>query len=540
MEREENSLAKSGNSISLSIYDLILGLMFACFTFILYKTIRSNDPDWNGTYIIFLAFLISIESTISKSIISKSDILNARPIISRISEWIVILVVVKASIYLYTGPNQFLIDIKIWQKDFSSFLLADGYILICFYLVFVWIISGVLSEMNNYFTLDPVRLDLERQGFVREERSNSRRKLMGWIFGMGSVMILLTTVANINLPFLSLHTDSIFQNLSAIMTFFILGFILLAKSQFSILRDQWFIGNITVNSKVSSRWISYGILLLTLISIIVIFLPTRYSLGILDVLRTIIGLIITALTLLGVLVFTPIAWLLSFISSLFGTTSGESSNIVPQATPIPTVTAPPPQVANSWLDLLRSVVFWVIFIVLILFAFRYYFRQRKGLFTKISLTPIKTWVEQSLRWFLKQFRRTGQLAAGIVNSGISQLKTILIPLFTAKSPLQEITALLPPRQQILLIYLSMLYWNNQMGLQRKGSQTPFEYSQVLGSSYPATLNWLQSLTGLFIEARYTNHKILPVQVIDAQTAVENIRTIILKAIDQKKGQDQTL
>jgi hypothetical protein len=72
--------------------------------------------------------------------------------------------------------------------------------------------------------------------------------------------------------------------------------------------------------------------------------------------------------------------------------------------------------------------------------------------------------------------------------------------------LRRITAQ-SPRDRILYYYLNTLRRASQLGVGRRGSQTPHEYGLVLGpmlaDSHPA----LESLTESFVEARYSRHEV---------------------------------
>src|SRR5262249_3704964 len=142
-----------------------------------------------------------------------------------------------------------------------------------------------------------------------------------------------------------------------VVIYFVLGLVLFAQSQFAVLRARWSLDQMPIAHNIAPRWAAYALALLVLCAALVIFLPTRFSLGLLDTLAYLLGFINFLITLLLLLIWLPIR----FILSLFGT--GGNPNLAP----LPAATPPPPPEAGAgpslpFLEILKSILFWLAFL----------------------------------------------------------------------------------------------------------------------------------------------------------------------------------
>jgi len=102
------------------------------------------------------------------------------------------------------------------------------------------------------------------------------------------------------------------------------------------------------------------------------------------VLSLLLAILLNLITLIAFLLLLPISLIFNFIMSLFST-SEEPAKMTVQPPPelIPRQAA-----GNSWLGLLASILFWVIFIAVIGFAVYYYLQQRKDLWLFFRDMPV--------------------------------------------------------------------------------------------------------------------------------------------------------
>jgi hypothetical protein len=526
---------KGGTSAQSSLIYLAVCIMMVCFSIIIVNTVNSAIPTWNGTYLVILAFLVAAESLTTNRLIKKSTILNANPVAARISEWIVILIVVKMVKYLISNPAKFLTDINLWRHDFMSFFMNDDYALICIFLFLIWLLSLAFGNCLDNLEGDKSLLDLERQGYARTNRLDARRGIMGIVFGMGLAMLFFTTISNITLPIIVLRSKSVSLDIALILLFFLMGFIVLAQSQFSILKSRWYIENIPINPLVSSRWISYSILVVVIVAFLALllsFLPSNYTLGFFDLIRSGLNFLFAFFAILQLVCFAPILALLSLLVGLFGKTLPPSAPAIQIPTPIPP-SPTPPAAPSSWLELVKSIIFWAIFLFVIFYAFRHYFSQRQDLLNGLRRFPLWPWLKKAVKWLTANFWQVNHQLSKILDAGVARFQTFIRPKPIHIDPLLTISSRLPPRQRILLIYLSMIHWNNRNGFPRKGNQTPFEYARSLDSSIPDSKNDLDTVTQAFIEARYTRHPLTHAQADLVQTALERLQSIFREYLEHQ-------
>ena len=522
----------SGEEHFLLDYGAII-VMMVTFTMVLVNAIKASVSDWNGSLLIFLSIVITLESLVSFRTLRQTTIFEANPIATRITEWIVILIGIKVLSYLFTSPGQFITDLTTWQEDFSNFFFQGDYLVICIFLFFIWILTNGFAKNLSSLGEDVNLLELERQGFAHSNRSDTRRGLMGLIFGMGSLMVFLTTVTQIKLPFFTFFQNPLLFNVVLIMLFFVSGFFLLSRSQLIILKARWYIEGVAANPDVGTRWMIYALVLILSIALIVIFLPTNYSLGILDIFRYIFQFFLKILAILQIFIFAPIVALLSLIARLLGggqAPSPQSTLPPPVPTPAPTAISTP----DSFLELIKSIIFWVVFILVVFFAFRHYILNHRGMVS--GFQKFFAWLnfQKAWEWLRSHFGTMNKNISALMDRSLQRVRSLINPSSIRINPIERISRLLPARQRVMLIYLSMIQWNSRNGINRKKNQTPYEYARILNEQLPDHINDIDSITRIFIEARYTRHSITNQQAAILQKSIDQIQSAIRAAQDIKK------
>ena len=523
----EQKLKQAANNLDtdqIVLNYVFVVVMMVCFAMVLVKAIESVPPGWNGNYLIILTLLISVESLITFRTIKQGTILDANPILLRFTEWVVILIVVKGLLYLLTDPAQLLVDFPLWRQDFKSFFLLGPYLPICFFLFIMWVLTGAFANSLDQLGEDIELLESEREGVARTNRGDTRRGLMSLIFALGSIMLFLTTVTQITNPVIKFLPNPLFADVVFILLFFVSGFVLLARSQLAILRARWYIENIPVISRVSTHWMLYTAILLISIAIIVIFLPTSYSLGILDLMRMLVQVIINILFFLQLVIFSPLIALLALLSRLLGGKQPPSSEAPPSIIPTP---APSSPIASpAWADIARSILFWGIFLFMVIYSVRHYLINRQGVLNGIQKITAFLNFRKAWLWFKNVLQGVNKRLSMVVEQSVDRVRQLFFPKPIHLDPFSAISSLLPARQRVQLIYLAMIRWNTHNGIPRKSNQTPNEYAQVLSSFLPNTTDDIRSVTNTFIEARYTRHTITHTQAVKAQESIENIQESI--------------
>ena len=521
----------------IALFYFIISLMMFCFFYILVQTVKRFTPGWNGNYLLVVFFLLTLLSLFSHRLTREYSFLSREWLLYNVSEWIVILVVLKALLYLVNDPSQFFADLPLWQQDPIRNFFTGEYILVVLASVGLWIMSGSFASRIYPLENEPDLLEQERQGYLVVNRQQLRFNLMAMVFIFGGIMLFMTTMANIDVTFLPKPTGSVQANIAALIIYFILGFIILSQSQFSILNAHWYIESIPASGKIAGFWFPASVVLLFVITVVVIFLPTRYSMGLFALIQSLVGLILIVFAFLQIFIFGPFIALLALLARLLGFTQNDN---IPQ-TPAPSTPQLPQVVTQApvpWWELVKSILFWLFFIGIIIFALRYYISQNKGILIFLSRLGFWNKVVSVWNWLKSNARRVNKGISNVVTSGIKRLQALRPKRLIEFNPLSFISRNLPARHRILLIYLAMVRWNNQYGIQRRKSQTPFEYAQMIYLLTPDIHDDLATITGFFIEARYTRHPITNDQANQVQSAWENMQQTLKSFFNQEKqGQE---
>jgi hypothetical protein len=518
---------------------LAICLMMVCFSIVAVNATNAAFPTWNGTFLVILTGLIAAESLASNQVIKNSNLLKSNPLVSRISEWIVLLLVIKLSMYLASNPAQLLIDISLWAKDFGLFFLRDSYFAVCIFLFFLWLLTLTFANYLGKLEEDKGLLDLERQGDIRSTRPEARRGILTLVFGMGLAMVFLTLLSDLNLSIIPLKSGQVKEDVILILLFFFLGMVILAQTQNSILRAHWYIENIAVNPQITPRWILYSILtgvLIVLMTILLSLITNNYSQGIIDLVKSGVNLVVGIFSFFMVVILAPLLslfWLLLRLLGFTGPTPSAPTTAL--ATPNPTAVPPipPPPASSSLAEMIKTIIFWGIFLFVIFYAFRQYLSQRQELLIGLRRIPLWSWIRRVFKWLSASFLQVNRQFSAILDAGVARFQALIQPKPGRVDPLLTISSLLPPRQRILLIYLSMIRWNNQNGFPRKGNQTPFEYARALDTTIPESRNDLDFITHTFIEARYTRHTLTLDQADQVQTALGHVQFIFSAYLKQQ-------
>jgi hypothetical protein len=523
----EQPLIITRQQISYALGCLVVAIMMVCLTYAAIQCGERLAPNWKGNYLLAVNFAICLETAIALRLVSQHEALTPEWILYRVTEWVVILITIKILIYLGTGPAQILKDTLLWEHDFFHTFFNGEYNVAIVSAAITWVVArlfaGHLMELED----DPELLSLERQGIGIKYRDKIQHNLMALIFILGSVLLVLTTLANLKSPLLSGKTASSPLQISLLVLYFILGFILLAQSQYNIVNARWYIQEIPASSAIPGRWAIFSIVLILAAGILASVLPTGYSIGLLQALQLLTGFILEALVSIAQFLLAVFNLVIGLLSQLLGFHTPSLSNITPPAQPFP----PPPHEADSPDDivrLLKSLFFWTVFFCLIFFSFKYYFNQHKELVESAKKAPLIRWIRAFILWFKSKFSRLRQQIELSIRSGAARWRGArsnkrVIP--SDKLNLKKLS----PRQQIVAIYLSAIQRVEAYGIKRRQSQTPFEFAAMLHERLPDIETAIDALTAGFMEARYTPHPIISEHV---DRARRYYRTI-LAALEQQ-------
>ena len=89
--------------VTLASY-LLVSFMLACFSISAVQLGKALLPSWQGEYLVPLTLLISLEALYAQRAIRRFPTLSSEWALRRLSEWVVILVVLKLAEFAVRGP----------------------------------------------------------------------------------------------------------------------------------------------------------------------------------------------------------------------------------------------------------------------------------------------------------------------------------------------------------------------------------------------------------------------------------------------------
>ena len=485
--------------------------------------------DWRGAYLILAGLLVAIEAMATRR--QTEDLESRQKLFFHLSEWIAIAVLVKIMIYLETGLAQIIADLALWQSDFLKYFFTFEFIYALIILGVIWLFSrSFTAELDNLYQTGSSEgwEDLGKlQNMLHELREKlvSRTLVIGTIITVLAVLSRLTT-KNFLMPVGSAGLELITPVIN-VVAYFMISLILISQTQFALLQTRWLWQDLPVSPGITRSWIKYGFIFFALLAVVVIILPTQYTVGLFDMLRYVVEFLSNIFSFLLVLITLP----LTFCLSLFSMFNGSQTQ---PASPSFQMPAQPntPATPIAWLELLRSLAFWVIFLAIIFFAIRFYLMQNTQLWNAIAGFPFFRWIANTWSGFWKWIKRTNQQVVKMIRQEIHRLQQsrlspdLSIPLFFNLSQMN-------PRARIIHFYLILLNVSSQQGLSRKPSQTPYQYEKHLREVVPDTQDDLSQLTAAFIEARYSEHPIGETQSRQAGTLLDRIKAILSRRKQEK-------
>ena len=121
---------------------LITSAMMACVAASFVQMGELAATGWRGSYLILLSFLVALEAIYSQRLLYHFYFTDPKLVIYRLTEWVVIIVVLKISQLLNRGVENLLVELAGWQKDFVSDFFTDETIFGLVVLIIVWYFSG--------------------------------------------------------------------------------------------------------------------------------------------------------------------------------------------------------------------------------------------------------------------------------------------------------------------------------------------------------------------------------------------------------------
>lgn len=483
----------------------LLTLIFGCVTAGLITTGMAFFTDWQPGLLLPLLLLAFVAGFYGRIWLLERWHVQDRPYSKAVvvAELVLLVLVARIGAYL-VSLGQLATDLNGLLTD--PIRLVSGTFAIYFFSMLVaWYLGRQGSQQVGFLYLRPFEINNDTEInsqmlFEADRRAAFNSVTSCWRWG-AFVMVLLTVFAlfyknqTLNVGPLAFRP----QLLTLTTLYFIVGLLWNAWGRMRYLRTMWQSRSLTEPPHIMTRWSRYLLALLALAAIPAVLLPGGYSLN-------------------------PLDWL-NWLLSLFGTgPQGRPQNLGKRLPPIPMTIVPPtirppiqnkPQTPTIDLSWLPIVAFWVITVLLLIYAVRVLASTGLGRF-QIPNFFLTRWLGAGWNYVLGFFRfnlRFSQLTAATNEEAINtDDRSGLFDFLRPDRPPKD------PRARIRYYYKKLLRKGAKNGLARGKGMAPEEYARYLQSQVAnpdEAAPDLYNLTSHFTQARYSLH---PVSEQQAQAA----------------------
>jgi hypothetical protein len=516
---------------------LIVGAMMACLAVSLVQLGELAFPGWGGGYLVALGFLVALESMYSRRALKGRYFPEPEWLWYRGSEAVVIALAVKLFYYLQHGLGRLWLDIPLWFQDFFAHFSTTEFGFGCLVMALVWAVSGQFASDLIVLEVDERLLRAEAESGIYEQRDQARERIASAALGIGVVMIVLAAMLRTDMLARWVELPGLRAGVLNLLAYFLLTLVLLSLAQYSLLRTGWLRERMSIDRRIAARWILYSFGLILGLAVVSRLLPTGYSLGPLTVLGYLLYILSTILTIVMMLVVTPIILFLAWLMSLFGG-RGERLPPLPMPAQSPLRFSPAPA-GIPWLELLKSILFWAVLLSVVGYSLTHYVRERQDLREALRRAPFFPALASLWKWLRGLVGAANRNLSAAVGVSLERLRNVVRRRRDPAQPWGYLSLRrLSSRQRVRFYYLAMVRRGGEAGISRRPSQTPAEYSRSLAQGLlagesslaqrmdpesPPLDQDIEALTEGFNLARYSLHLVEAGQENLARRCWERIR-----------------
>jgi hypothetical protein len=505
-------------------------LMMSCAAYTLSTLIHHFFADWSPGVIAALAFFIAFERLFTYPRFRRLTSFSRQWFVDLAAQWIIMLLVIRTTLGLAHGLDAFRNELLLMAGNFWAYFLSPEYLIALGILLPIWFLTGFAAELLEAMGLDQTRI--RREVVSLDSRYvPPRARLLSFIFTLGTVLIFFTGLVRMNIRDIfevttgrvSIELNALSSGGASTLLYFMFGLALLSQTQFISLHTNWRLQGIRVSRGLASHWGPYSLIFLAILAAIVSLLPTHFGLGMLSTLGYVIDVLVRILFFIAQLILSILLLLISIPFRLFGSDGPQMEFPPPPELPeLPVGEAIPEAGFPIW-ALIRSIFSWLLLLGILGFALRHFLRQHGELLDALNKFPAGRWLARLWIRVRSLFVGAGSRMAALVEAGVTRLRA-----FTSRQRLTSPVGFLSlrrldPRQRVYYFYLALVRRGAESGLQRSGSQTPYEYAATLESALPAVDTDIEALTGSFVEARYSRHPVPAEKANVVKTTWERIR-----------------
>jgi uncharacterized protein DUF4129 len=517
---------RSGQDISRLVSYGLVTLMMVCAVLTFGSLIHWLMPSWPSEVMAAIACLVAID----RFYVYRRDLhlqMDDR-LVRGVVQAIILVIIAKLAAGMSQGSNAFLSEISRWRTDFLGTFFNFTFFLMLITVLFVWFLAGNFASLLEEIRIERALVNINIEAASGKVQPSAREQLVNLIFT--TLIFLAASTALMRIDLRSMFTNPnklLLHDLPVLaggglttLMYFMLGLVLLSQTRLQELQTRWHLANIPVLPTLTRHWIRYSLLFLAILVLVVGLLPTSYSIGLFDSLGLLLGFILTL-----IIIFVELS--MALVSYLFYLlTRGRGGTTAPRFPPF-NFSQFTPQASSTaiqlplW-DVVKSIIFWGIFIAVISFSIIQYLRQHQDIL--LALRKVPGW-----RFFAQFWQWVSGFFAGVrieINKAIEERRERL----RARRLQRELGGSgflnlrqLNPRQRIYFYYQALIRRGAENELPRSVSQTPYEYASSLDRALPEVNTDIDSLTEAFVEARYSNHPVEQEKVSLVKAMWERIR-----------------
>jgi hypothetical protein len=496
--------------------------MLTCFAVVLGNFIQIINPGYQALVFQSLSFFVALESLLLRNFQRKESRFSQNQVLGTASEIIFIILITKFLTMLLEGFSTLWAQISSWQQDFWINFFDENTLLNVGGILLIWMLTWVFSQPLTQLEEDHSLMAQEKLGIVFTDRRKARRNLINLIFILGFLMIMLISMINYFFDTQLFNQTGSKSFLPLVLLYFAAGFVFLSINQYAIMKTYWYLNEISVNSDLAKRWIFYTMIFIICVIFIIIFLPNNFTLGFDPLLQITAQVLLFIFSIFQFLIIFPFALVISLIASLSSDEPVE--NLIQEQ--VQEYIPAPPEISGqtpSWFAVIKSVLFWLVFILLIVFTIRFYFKNNINLGSLVKNFRFVNWLKDFWKWIKEGILKIKRKTAAGYKNGLKNISEYIKNRQIRLPKLAGFTQKMPPRQALIMTYLDWIQWNQQFGRERRKSETPLEYAQTYSKFYGESTTLVNTFTNIFIDARYSKHPINEAQVQEAKRLLAKLK-----------------
>src|SRR5215216_683347 len=273
-------------------YSLVF-LMMVCAALTLGILIQNTLPGWHSGIIATVMLLMVIERFYTYHQFKPLSPLSSEWAIAYGAQWIIIGLVIRFLLSYANGPDSFLRDLSLFARGYVADFFSGEFVITFLLAILAWVLTAKFLELLDEIGLDQEMALREDPGRIQTDARPAHQQLVNLIFGMGILLVILTTVTRINAQSFFSSPDGI-PNIevsrfsggeAGALLYFIFGLALLSLSRLMSLQTQWNRLHVPVTSpNLPRQWMTYSLFFLLLLAFLTSLLPSGDSFGLFSVL----------------------------------------------------------------------------------------------------------------------------------------------------------------------------------------------------------------------------------------------------------------